>query len=404
MTITQLTTKLTLPTLIISALFIAASCDSDHNFNSVESTPEPITISDAVSTTFNGKIDFDNLTNYANQSIPNYITKDNTEGNPITNEAATLGRVLFYDKNLSVSGTVSCASCHQQSQAFTDNEVVSQGVDGTTGRHSMRLVNARFSNEDRFFWDERAVNLESQSTQPIRDHVEMGFSGTNGDPSFDDLLEKMSGIEYYPELFTFVYGDDVITEGRMQTALSQFIRSIQSFDSKYDNGRLQVANDNQPFPNFSIEENEGKQLFLNPPQFTNGIRTNGGVGCGGCHRAPEFDIDPNSGNNGVISMIGSSEVDLTNTKSPTLRDIFNTQGVLNSQLMHNGGFPNFESILDHYDNITPNPRIANRLAPNGIGQQLRLTTDEKQAITSFIKTLSGTNVYTDQKWSDPFTN
>jgi len=48
---------------------------------------------------------------------------------------------------------------------------------GRTGRHSMRLINARFSNEAKFFWDERAVTLEQQTTKPIQDHAEMGFSG-----------------------------------------------------------------------------------------------------------------------------------------------------------------------------------------------------------------------------------
>ena len=62
----------------------------------------------AVIRTFKGAIDLENLANYANQTIPAYITKDNTSGNPITDKGATLGRVLFYDKNLSVNNTVSC--------------------------------------------------------------------------------------------------------------------------------------------------------------------------------------------------------------------------------------------------------------------------------------------------------
>ena len=78
---------------------------------------------------------------------------------------------LFYDKNLSIDNSISCASCHQQAAAFGDLATVSTGVDGVTGRHSMRLAYARFGNEDRFFWDERAPSLEAQTTQPIQDHV-----------------------------------------------------------------------------------------------------------------------------------------------------------------------------------------------------------------------------------------
>jgi cytochrome c peroxidase len=114
--------------------------------------------------------------NYANQNIPAYIRKDNTGSNSITNEAATLGRVLFYDKSLSENKTISCSSCHQQAHGFSDIATQSTGKDGKlTARHSMRLINSRFSNEIKFFWDERAATLENQTTQPVRDHVEMGL-------------------------------------------------------------------------------------------------------------------------------------------------------------------------------------------------------------------------------------
>ena len=69
----------------------------------------------AVQATFNGAIDLENLDAYAGQPVPNYITKINDGGNPITDAGATLGRVLFYDTSLSTTGTVSCASCHIQS-------------------------------------------------------------------------------------------------------------------------------------------------------------------------------------------------------------------------------------------------------------------------------------------------
>ena len=187
----------------------------------------------------------------------------------------------FYDKNLSSNNTISCSSCHKQEFAFSDSNVASTGVNGTTGRHSMRLINSRFATETKFFWNERAINLETQTTMPIKDHGEMGFSGENGDLSFDDLIIKLSAIGYYKELFKFVYGTEEITEAKIQSALAQFIRSIQSFDSKYDAGRALATNDGQPFSNFTAQENQGKNLFLSPPVFnTNGVRTSGGLGCG----------------------------------------------------------------------------------------------------------------------------
>ena len=349
-----------------------------------------------------GTIDLDDLFNYETQNVPSYITKDNTpETNQINNEITTLGRVLFYDKNLSENNTIACASCHQQAFAFSDPLTSSVGLNGgNTGRHSMRLVNSRFSNEEKFFWDERAASLENQVTQPIQDHVEMGFSGTNGDPNFNDLILKLSAIDYYQILFEFAFGISTIDEDKIQKALAQFVRSIQSFDSKFDEGLVQAPNLNAPFPNYTPQENLGKQLFLSPPP-------NGGAGCAGCHAPPEFDIDPNTLNNGVIGMIGSTtEVDLTNTRSPSLRDIANPNGSLNGPMMHDGSITSLSELIEHYNNIPNHPENTNsdnRLQrPGNQTQQLNLTANEKSALEAFLKTLTGTGIYTNEIWSDPF--
>lgn len=361
----------------------------------------------SITNTFGSNINLSQLENYANQAIPAYVTKDNTAGNPITNAKATLGRVLFYDKNLSIDNTISCASCHQQQFAFSDTEIASKGVSGgLTGRHSMRLINARFSAEAKFFWDERAGTLELQTTQPIQDHAEMGFSGQNGRPAIGALLTKLQGINYYQDLFQFAYGNTTITEQKLQECLAQFIRSIQSFDSKYDVGRAQVNNDNQNFPNFTAQENQGKNLFLAPPVFDqNGIRTTGGLGCGGCHRAPEFDIDPNTGNNGIIGRLNATGIDVNNTRAPSLRDLVNPSGALNGDMMHTASINSLQAVIGHYGNISIAPgnnRLDPRLRPNGNGQQLNLTAAEVNAVMAFLRTLTGTNVYTDKKWSNPF--
>ncbi|MEM7105667.1 MAG: cytochrome c peroxidase [Bacteroidota bacterium] len=348
-----------------------------------------------------GFIDLLFLPDYAIQSVPNYITKDNTTaGNEITDAGATLGRVLFYDKNLSVNNTVSCASCHKQEFAFGDTTLVSQGVNGVTGRHGMRLVNARFADEIHFFWDERAATLEEQTTQPIQDHAEMGFSGQAGDPGLDSLINKMSALSYYQELFTFVYGDATITEQRMQLAMAQFIRSMHSFDSRFDTGLEMVNNINQPFPNFTVQENMGKALFLAPPGGA------GGAGCQGCHRAPEFDIDPNSLHNGVIGVANIPVItDLTNTRAPSLRDLVNPNGDLNGPLMHDGSLPTIQDVINHYDAIpaaSNGPLLDPRLRPGGQPQNLGLTQNEKNALEAFLLTLTGSDLYTNEKWSDPF--
>jgi cytochrome c peroxidase len=357
----------------------------------------------AVEAAFGGRIRLDSLAQYANQPVPAYITKDNSLANPITDAGAALGRVLFYDKQLSVNQTVSCASCHQQTLAFSDRLEASAGVNGQTARHSMRLVNARFANEVRFFWDERAGSLENQTTQPIQDHAEMGFSGQDGDPGLADLLARLGGIGYYKELFAFVYGDSAVTEARIQLALAQFIRSIQSFDSRYDAGRAQAPNDRAQFPNFTQQENQGKTLFLTPPVFgPGGLRTGGGAGCDGCHRAPEFDINPGSRNNGLISSIGGG-TDQTVTRSPSLRDLMGAPGNSNGPFMHTGELLTLQEVIRHYDSgIQDNPNLDPRLRPGGAVQRLNLTQAEQDALAAFLRTLGGTAVYTDARWSDPF--
>ncbi len=342
-------------------------------------------------------IDLTKLNNYANQGKPVYITRTNTPvNNTITDAGATLGRVLFHDKRLSRYSTVSCASCHQQENGFGDTSLASTGVNGSTGRHSMRLINAGFANEPKFFWDERAATLEAQTTQPVRDHVEMGFSGASGDPSFADLVTRLSAIPEYRVLFAMTFGSATINETRIQNSLAQFVRSIQSFDSKYDIGRAQVP-DNQAFPNFTPQENAGKQLYLNPPGPN-------GAGCATCHTPPEFAIDPNSRNNGVTGVIGGG-TDLTNTRSPSLRDMVGPNGKSNGPLMHNGAFATVADVINHY-NLIPgdNSNLDNRLRrPGGAVQNLNLTQTQKNNLAAFLRTLTGSNVYTDAKWSNPFT-
>ncbi len=390
-----------------------------------------LTINVAGSAVADLSIDIFNLPNYQNQPVPDYISQDNTKDNPITDLGATLGRVLFYDKNLSTNNTISCASCHQQAHAFSDLAPLSQGVNDVTARHSMRLVNARFAEETRFRWDENAESLEQQTTMPIRDFAEMGFSGNNGAPSFGDLLSKLSAIDYYQDLFALTFGDSTITEERMQRAMAQFIRSIQSFDTKYDIGRGLVASHDEDFPNFTASENAGKRLFTQPFEFETDViqdqgqvpvegtgqmfevsrRISGGINCATCHRPPEFDIDPASLNNGFIRVGAPAgenprgQFDLSVTRSPSLRELMKPNGELNGGMFHTGLSSNLTGIPAHYDfrRLVPeNDNLDPRLAPNGLPQFLDLTNEEAGQLFDFLRTLSGSNVYTDAKWSDPF--
>ena len=92
----------------------------------------------------------------------------------------------------------------------------------------MRLVNSRFAIENKFFWDERASSLENQTTQPIQNHIEMGFSGANGDAGISTLITKLQNIEYYKELFKFTYGSEEITETKNLVMLNMLKQNSAS--------------------------------------------------------------------------------------------------------------------------------------------------------------------------------
>ena len=134
------------------------------------------------------RIDFANPENYAAPSLPAHYDSavaatDNTPpGNAISDKVATLGRVLFYDKNLSINNAVSCASCHQQARGFDDPQRFSTGFAGTsfTSAHAMRLGNLRYFRPGSAFWDRRAASVEDQATVPVQNAVEMGFDAAHG--------------------------------------------------------------------------------------------------------------------------------------------------------------------------------------------------------------------------------
>jgi len=145
------------------------------------------------------------------------------EDNPLTVEGIALGRKLFYEKRLSYNNTISCASCHQQSRAFTDGRQVSLGADGTpTKRNSMSLANLLWVRN--FFWDGRAFSLEAQAMPPLTDPHEMG-------QSMDSSISKLEAAGSYGPLFAAAFGAGAITQDGIVKALGQFERTLISAHS-----------------------------------------------------------------------------------------------------------------------------------------------------------------------------
>lgn len=344
-------------------------------------------------------LDLTHLANYANPAWPAHIDyrvmrQDNTPAfNPVTDAGATLGRVLFHDRRLSVNDRISCASCHQGAEGFTDSRKFSVGFDGAahTSVHAMRLANGRFYGLGRGFWDRRAASLEAQSTAAIQSPVEMGFDSAHG--GMDSLLAKMRGLPYYPELFRLAFGATSITEERIQQAIAQYVRSIVSLDSKFDKAfadlydvKLADRGVTAPFPKFTAQENRGKQLFLLAPPA-------GGAGCGSCHEVPTFALASSVAGNGLDA--GQTAI----FKAPSLKNV-----AITGPYMHDGRFATLEQVIEHYASGVQNgPALDYRLRGiDGQPQRLHLSAADKSALVAFLRTLTDRTLTSDPKFSDPF--
>ena len=353
---------------------------------------------------------------YTNAKLPSHLREselrelDNTPAdNPLTAAGATLGRVLFYDTQLSVNNTIACASCHLQQHAFSDPRRFSIGFEGgRTGRNSMGLVNLRFSNlkgsHPGFFWDERAATLEDQTLMPIQDPVEMGME-------LADLEAKLQQLPYYPMLFEAAFGTTKVTSGRVAKALAQFLRAMVSFDSRFDRSAEAANGDySQEFADFSAAENLGKSLFFD------GVGGVGEIGCAHCHIPPTFGM-PKSFNNGLDlnyadQGLGARDLPPNDPFTPTNDGKFKSSSLRNIELtaphMHDGRFATLEEVIEHYSRgVHPHVNLGiafNDDAP--IGNQgtsgFRLTAAQKSALVAFLRTLTDEKYTSDSRFSDPF--
>jgi cytochrome c peroxidase len=330
---------------------------------------------------------------YADLELPAHFNTraarrfDNTpRDNPVTDHGATLGRVIFYDTRLSANNTVACGSCHHQSHAFVDPQRFSKGFEGKlTDRNALSLVNLRYYQRGRFFWDERARTLEDQTLMPIQSKTEMGQDLTR-------LIEILGKDENYPELFRQAFGDKEITQRRISRALAQFLRSMVSYQSKYDEGLARVLSVRDDFDNFTAEENRGKTLFLRS--------------CANCHlpggQDAHFVLNQPLNNgldadakktDGGVGDITLQAADLGRFKSPSLRNV-----ELTAPYMHDGRLATLEAVIDHYSKeVKPHPNVDGR-----VRRRLNLRDSEKAALVAFLKTLTDKKFITDPKFSDPF--
>lgn len=310
------------------------------------------------------------------------------------NEAATLGRVLFYDQQLSVNNAISCASCHKQSIAFGDNVQFSRGFDNRlTERNSMPIQNlfsgsnfgGSFVSPSGLFWDGRGVDHSRSLLLPIINHVEMGI------PNIEYLEEKIASIDYYPELFERAFFDGGITGENISEALFAFTHSINSFDTKLDKAFR------------GEEELSAKELFGQELFFTK-------YDCNSCHRVQDpqgYLFAGTFANIGLettyqdpgLELFSENSFDNGKFKIPSLRNV-----ALTGPYMHDGRFASLEEVIDHYNiGVTDHPNLDFRLKnEDGSPKRPEISDVEISAIVAFLGTLTDYDMIEDERFSNPF--
>lgn len=298
--------------------------------------------------------------------------------NELTVEGVALGRRLFYDPILSSNNLVSCASCHNQQVAFTDNgNQYSFGVDSIAGfRNSMPIMNLGWAPS--FFWDGGASNLESQVIAPITDPIEMH-------QTLDETLAKLNSHPEYPNLFNKAFGSSQITSAALIRAIAQFERTVISANSKYDKyvkGEITLT----------AQENSGMEVYMN---------VNKG-NCNSCHTLGGTFTDYEFRNNGldVVSAdsgrarVTLSETDRGKFKTPSLRNI-----AVSGPYMHDGRFSSLEQVVNHYNTGLQNhPNLAPELASAVSG---RMSAQEMQDLVEFLNTFTDETFLTNPAYGKP---
>lgn len=344
------------------------------------------------------------LYDYSPEFEDNFFNNHLDEGNIQSRRSshkATLGRVLFYDKTLSVNEIISCASCHQQKLAFADDVALSEGFDGElTTRNSLPLGNTigfetsyrngggdfGFGGQALFSWDESNSDISSQSEAAITSEIEMGLNmGT--------LVNRLKTQEDYKILFQKAYGDQNILEHRVLEAIEEFVNSIVSNHSKFDMESM-AADQNifNDFEGYTPQENKGKTIYMN--------------NCASCHSFDHQFTAVATANNG-LDMIYEDKGVGEHSSDPSKVGVFKVPFLRNIELtgpyMHDGRFATLDEVINHYsEGIQNHDNLHDFLRNGNEANKMNFSDDEKSALKTYLLTLTDEQVIADAKFSDPF--
>ncbi len=219
---------------------------------------------------------------------------------------------------------------------------------------------------------------------PIQSKIEMG-------QDLATVTSLLSRDDTYPRLFREAFGDSTINPKRVGAALAQFLRSMVSYQSKYDEGLAKVISSADDFENFTAQENQGKRLFLR--------------NCATCHKPRGQDahfvmvrplnngLDGDARGDGGVGDVTLQGGQVGLFKSPSLRNV-----EYSGPYMHDGRFATLEAVIDHYSkDVKPHPNLDGRLR-----RRRNFSDEQKAALVAFLKTLSDPKFIADPKFSDPF--
>jgi len=329
--------------------------------------------------------------------------------NPQTVVKTELGDKLFHDKRFSVDGTVSCAKCHDDKQAFTDGLAVSVGHNGLTGtRNAPTVLNAAFNRSQ--FWDGREPDLEGQSKQPLINPVEHGLA------DYGPILDIIRKDAYYPAAFKTVFGvnSEKITIDDVAKAIASFERTLVSgnspFDRYYFKGQTDAMTEAQ-IRGFKLFVGQGRCVSCHTIEqdhalFTDGRFHNIGIGINQIQQdvprlAKAFLEAKNKGGNVDVMVLSdkkSSELgrfavtdelsEIGAFKTPSLRNI-----ELTAPYMHDGSLKTLKDVMIHYNNGGFNKagEHVNDFLSGGI-RPLNLTDAQLDDLAVFMKALTSPNL------------
>ncbi|WP_323991196.1 cytochrome-c peroxidase [Nguyenibacter sp. L1] len=281
---------------------------------------------------------------------------------PVDAGKVALGQRLFFDKQLSGNGTVSCASCHALDHGGVDGRVTALGINNQHGPINVPSVYDSAFNMSQF-WNGRAATLADQAAGPVMNPLEMGAHDWNG------VADKLRQDPTYVSAFQAAFGSDGIDKQRITDAIAEYEKTLITPDSRFDR---YLKGDEQAL---SAQEKNGYALFKS-------------IGCSGCHsgvalggqayEAMGLEGDYFTDRGGKLTdadrgryMVTHANADAERFKVPNLRNI-----ALTAPYFHDGSVKTLDqAVRDMARYQTPYHDLSDH---------------DVADIVSFLKTLTGT--------------